>query len=245
MKTVVTTWLFVCSVLFLNAQKDELPCPDYQQCERAGNEALKNGKTKRAIELFQLQAGHAELADIDLGHVSVVPGNTPIYKLGIQAYNNLAAAEMRRGDYLMAREWCRVTLRWDKHNEIAIQNLNQIEERLKSWTWRSHVSGSYVRYAGRGQWDSLHVKQTGNRISITLFVMRMGGDPAGTPASYGDLEGKILLQNGGATYKRDDEFPCTIRMQFAVDKVELRQDGDCGFGYGVDSTGTFSRVTVK
>src|SRR5712664_1571319 len=89
-------------------------CSSYQQCNDAGTKALRAGNVDQAIALFELQAGYAELADIKLGHVDMGKGKEPAYSLGIIAYNNLAVAQMQKGDYLMARLWCRQALDWDK-----------------------------------------------------------------------------------------------------------------------------------
>ncbi|MBI1750743.1 MAG: hypothetical protein HY234_08695 [Acidobacteria bacterium] len=110
-----------------------------------GTKALQAGKTNAAVQLFELQAGYAEIADIEQGHVDVGPGKTPSYTLGINAYNNLAVAYMHKGDYLRARLWCHVALNWDKENKTALYNLGQIAEKLKQWRWPESVTGMYLR----------------------------------------------------------------------------------------------------
>lgn len=221
-------------------------CSSYQRCNDLGTKALQAGKTDAAIQLFELQAGYAEIADIEQGHADYGPGKTPSYTLGINAYNNLAVAYMHKGDYLRARLWCRVTLYWDKGNKAALFNLGRIEEKLKQWKWPGSVAGMYLRYAGRGQWESLCVKQNGSsKISVSFFGMRMGKEPEGTPASYGDFKANLELLNNSATYPGEPDFPCTVRMDFSEDKVLLKQIGDCGFGYGVEASGTFERASTS
>ncbi len=172
-------------------------------------------------------------------------GKKPAYTLGINAYNNLTVAYMQKGDYLMARLWCHQSLRWDKENTAALFNLRRIAEKLSQWKWPASVTGVYLRYAGRGKWESLCVKQDGDsRIFVSFFGMRMGGDPDGTPASLGDFEASLEFRNRSATYVGEPDFPCSVRMNFSADGATLEQTGDCGFGYGVEAAGTFERASA-
>jgi hypothetical protein len=221
-------------------------CASYQKCDEAGTRALRTGDVDRAIGLFELQAGYAELADIELGHTIVGEGKEPAYPLGTLAYNNLAVANMQKGDYLKARLWCQQALKWDRDNKAAQLNLRRVNEKLKDWKWPTSVSGLYLRYAGRGKWETFCVKQTGDSsIVVTYFGMRMGLYPEGTPASLGDFQATLELHNQNSTYLGEPDFPCKVRMSFALDKVGLEQSGDCGFGYGVEATGDFERASTS
>lgn len=80
---------------------------------------------------------------------------------------------------------------------------------------------------------------------MSFFGMRMGRDPQGTPASYGDFAAKLALSDHSTTYPGEPEFPCTVRMDFSESKVVLKQTGDCGFGYGVEASGTFERASAS
>jgi tetratricopeptide (TPR) repeat protein len=225
-----------------------LACFGYKQCNRMGAAALGAGATNRAIVLFTLQAGYAELADIDQGHASYRKGTAPSYPLAIIAYNNLAAAYARSRNYLQARLWCRVALTWDKQNGAALHNLALVEEKLKDWRWPSSFTGTYLRYAGRGQWESVCVEQgSADKVHVSFHGMRMGKDPDGTPASYGDFQANLALSGGRATYRGDADFPsCRVQMDFAEDRLVLKQSrGDCGFGYGVEASGTFERASTS
>lgn len=245
----VVSFLSFLAVVSL-AQSDWKPdCTDYKQCNVEGTKALQQGQITLAIRLFKLQAGYAEIADIEKGHVDMGPGKTPMYSLGNLAANNLTVAYMRKRNYIQARLWCREVLRWDKDNKAALYNLKQIEEKLKGWKWPESATGTYLQYAGRGLWSSLSVRQLRpDRLRVSYEGYRIAAGPES--AHYGDFEATLAFKDGRATYRGDADFPnCRIRMDFAADKVILKQrgggGGGCGFGHDVEASGEFERASIS
>ncbi len=62
----------------------------------------------------------------------------------------------------------------------------------------------------------------------------------------GEANGHALLENDTATFKPDNaDEDCRITLQFAHDKVVVRQEGNCGFGLNVSAAGTYKRTSSK
>jgi hypothetical protein len=252
MKNAPPIVVMVCLALLavsVAAQEDTKdPCSSYQQCSEMGTKELKAGKIDEAIVLFKWQGTLAEEADIRQGHVNIGPGKKPVYSLGILAYNNLALAYMHKGDLLEARAWCNVALRWDKNNKTALHNLGQIQKNLRrdNWILPDPVTGTYVQYAGRGYWNIFIVQRDeGSKISIFFSGMWWGPGHKYGPSGIGEFRGTTVLNGKSATYHGDADFPCTVRMEFSFDKVELKQDGSCGFGHNVEANGIYERVSTS
>jgi hypothetical protein len=155
---------------------------------------------------------------------------------------------MQGHDYQRALAWVHVALLLDPHNPAAHHNLEDIGMARGRPSWPKGFQGTYVRYAGKGQWDSLCVSEQQKRsISFQLLAYRMGSawEKYG-PASYGDLGGPATLKLADeATYSGDKDFPgCRVEMKFNPDSVGLKQDGECGFGYGVQASGVYERINA-
>jgi tetratricopeptide repeat protein len=133
-------------------------CSSYASCNKLGTAALNNGRVDEAIAYFEQQAALAERADIDRQTKSRETLPRSPYKLALPAYNNLALAHFKKGDYFRARAWAHVALGWDKNNRAAQFNLRKIEQALGPWQCPQTPAGEYVRYAGRGTWESIVVK---------------------------------------------------------------------------------------
>jgi hypothetical protein len=207
-------------------------CNGIASCNLRGAEALRKGDNAAALGCFKAQVGYAE----DARNVTQT----------LVAYNNMSVTYLSSRDYLRAAIWARLALHTDPANKGARYNLKVVQEHMGAHKWPADVSGAYVRYAGSAHWDSLCVAEAeSQRVHARLLVFRMGEDwREYGPASYGDLDCEAqLAANGHAQCRGDDDFPeCSIPMKFGGGTVILRQEGDCGFGYGVDATGTFERI---
>lgn len=209
----------------------EPPCKGIATCNSLGTESLKKGDIPSAISFFKAQVGFSEDAQ-DKVHSLI-------------AYNNLAVAYLHEGDCLRALSWTHLALRLDPGNKAATFNLQRITEDMKNYKWRTDIGGLYVRYAGRAQWDSIRVSQPkGSTVTFHLLAYRMGlGWRRYGPGSYGDVKGEAALTaDGQATYHDPDFETCHIAMSFNDTAVSIGQEGDCGFGYGVQAAGDYERV---
>jgi tetratricopeptide (TPR) repeat protein len=211
------------------------PCERAVACNRDGVRAMNKGDVARATRLFKYEAAYSE--DAQDTSQSVV------------AYNNLALAYAQSHEYQHALAWAHVALRFDPQNSAAHKSVESIENEFGKMTWPEDVRGTYVQYAGRGQWNSLSVSRKGEHgIVFRLLVYRMGSAwKKYGPAGYGDLTGSAEVQKGHeVTYQGDKDFPdCRITMRFAVDGAEIMQDSDCGFGYGVRASGHYERICTN
>lgn len=210
------------------------PCHGIANCNLLGTEALQKSDAEAAIPFFKAQVGYAEDAQNK--------GDS------IGAYNNLALGYLRENRYFLALSWTRLALRLDPEDKAANDNLKSIEEHIGSYKWPRQVTGIYVQYAGRTQWNSFCVRETRNhKLNFRLLAFRMGlAWRTYGPGSYGDLSGEAVLADGKqALYKGDKDFPtCRIKMQFGSGSAVLSQEGDCGFGYGVKGAEDYERITA-
>ena len=62
------------------------------------------------------------------------------------------------------------------------------------------------------------------------------------PSADGDL-----IRNGEAVYAYDhgDYDKCRITLKVAADRIEVNQDQPCGFGTGVDASGTYVKISSE
>jgi hypothetical protein len=79
-------------------------------------------------------------------------------------------------------------------------------------------------------------------LNAALVVNVASGD-----VRTGDLEGEVEIRNGEAVYAYDhgDYDKCSITMKFAADRIELKQEQTCGFGAGVDASGTYVKISSE
>lgn len=238
-------FLAVCCLLVFSSsswaqERSIAACRSYKQCSAAGTNALRKGKIDAAIRWFKLQAAYAEAADVRLSHASRGPGET-LYPLAILAYNNLALANMRKGNYIFARIWCHQTLFWEKTNSTALRYRGEIEQKLKNWKWPKSPTGLYVQYAGDARWQTVCViKKSSQRLRVSFHGFRALDE------NSGELVGTFTLSDGLAVYGGDQDFPeCRVHMRLLPGRALLEQKGECGFGYGVSASGTFLRMNAS
>jgi hypothetical protein len=61
--------------------------------------------------------------------------------------------------------------------------------------------------------------------------------------NLGEIGGTADLRGGKAVFK-DTEAECTLKMTFSGSKLEVVQDGSCGFGHNVSASGTYKRTSL-
>ena len=209
-------------------------CDTAAGCNQLGARALRNGDVKLAIRLFKLQAGYAEEGEYK--------------KEWAIAYNNLARAYLHDEDYLCALAWTHLALKANPASQTAEYNLRNIQKGLANYHWPTSIGGTYVQYAGRGQWNCLRVsKKRSTDLSLHLTVYRMGAAwRRYGPAAYGDVKGEaVLTARNAARYVGTGDFPtCHIGMSFAPDGVTLVQQGNCGFGQQASTSALTQQETA-
>jgi hypothetical protein len=71
--------------------------------------------------------------------------------------------------------------------------------------------------------------------------------PDGTEmANTGEGDGIAIIEGTQATFKPEGaEVECAITMKFISRKLEVQQEGICGFGHNVTAAGTYRRVSSR
>lgn len=92
------------------------------------------------------------------------------------------------------------------------------------------------------------VEQSGGRLTFALNAALVVDEASGN-VHTGDLEGDVEIHNGEAVYVHDNdqEAPgkCKLTMKVAADRIEVNQDQPCGFGTGVDASGTYVKISSE
>lgn len=202
-------------------------CASASACNTSGSKHLAAGRIEAAIEDFQWQAGWAEETDATDDDVL--------------AFNNLALAEMKRGKPLMARAWLREARKHQPEASATRFNQGKVDKALAARAIPNSLTGTWRSYAGGGEWNVLDVDDLGKgRLHIGLAALRMGMNwRENGPAAMGGLNENVTLVKGAVTWKAED---CTLTFRFKEDEAVVAQEGGCGFGMGVNASGTYLRT---
>lgn len=213
--------------LALLAPRLQAECPSASACNTSGSRLLAAGQVEQAVEDFLGQAGWAEDAD-DAAAQAL-------------AFNNLALAELKRAQPLLARAWVRQALRVKPGDKAALFNQGQVDKALAARQAPAGFTGTWRGYAGAGEWNTLEVQDRGGgRLRFMVFALRMGANwREYGPAAVGNVDGEVTLQSGKGLFKGED---CALALAFSGDEATVEQDGGCGFGMGVDASGTYLRT---
>lgn len=62
--------------------------------------------------------------------------------------------------------------------------------------------------------------------------------------------GTVLIEGTTATFQPEEnqintESPCVITLKFAADKLIVAEKGECGWGRGIGSAGTYKKISSK
>ncbi len=221
----------VLALLFLGVAPEVKaePCASAASCNQLGTELLHKGNISQAIEVFRLQVADIESEEREPSRWAI-------------AYNNLAVAFIHKQEYYAALAWTKVALNVVPDNAAAQHNLTVIQQHLANNPWPKDIGGTYIRYAGHGDWSYLCAEQRGQGLSFSLFASRAGGG-----SSYCDITDKgVFTSKDTVSYSGDADFPaCRVEMTFAADNVSIKQGGDCGCGYGAKATGSYERISLN
>jgi len=102
-------------------------------------------------------------------------------------------------------------------------------------TWQSKFGTFRILALGK---QRLKVEFEG----VYLYKLADGTDMANT----GEGSGIAMIEGNEATFKPEDaEDECEIKMKFIKGKLEVKQEGICGFGHNVSAAGTYRRVNSR
>jgi hypothetical protein len=134
--------------------------------------------------------------------------------------------------------------------ELPASGTNAISAPI-SGTYR--MKGSTVNVADSGQTQEQSregelelVEQTGGKLNFALEA-DLVVDESNGDVHTGELTGEVEIRNGEAVfaYNRGKYDQCRITMKFTPDNVELEQTQECGFGTGVDASGTYAKISSE
>lgn len=202
-----------------------------------GERAYKAKAYDKALEAFEEQA--AWLEQCELGK------DNPNDVLLATAYNNVALAWIRQGEYRKARAWLSIM----PDDAKSKYNLARIQDKLQALPKPASAAGEYWQYAGRSQWEVITLKPQGG----SNWLAEWSGYYFGLMGLYsgpnlGDFSEKVTLKNGkGEILLREEGISqCTISLHLDSDLQALTMQTDdatnCGFGHNVSADGTYLRV---
>lgn len=207
-------------------------CDSAASCDAEGARALSKGDALTAMRCFRTQVGYAEDAKLPERIVS--------------GYNNMSQTYVQNRDYRRALSWTHLALRVNPRDRSAKRALSLIQKHLSAWP--TNLIGIYVRYAGRGLWDTLCLTEApDSKIHLRLVAFRVSSAwrECG-PAAYGDIVGDAALtRQGSYLLSGFEDFPdCRVSMSFKPGVATVTEPtGECGFGLGVRAGGRYERIS--
>ena len=85
-----------------------------------------------------------------------------------------------------------------------------------------------------------------NRLKVEFYGTHEYRTAAGPGANTGELSGVASIEGTIATLKQDDgDEKCTLTLKFKAGRMEVSEDGVCGFGAGVFAEGIYRRVSSR
>ena len=217
-------------------------CNSASNCNSKGTKLYAQGKFVQAIKYFEKQA------DLATGKEDEKNLKT--------ALNNLALANLKMGNILLANAWIQEAKELYADDKATLFNYELIEKEIKKTNIPSSITGTYSRYAGYGRWSTLKIVELKNGIlKIELYLQRFGlvesAEESG-PAAYWELsaDGFFAENNLTIKYQGIDEKECAIRMKREDDiKIEaprqnLTERCEIG-GYNTYVHGTYWRTSAK
>ena len=84
------------------------------------------------------------------------------------------------------------------------------------------------------------------RLQVSFSGTYRYNTPAGPSANEGEASGIAFIEGDTATFKPEDaEGDCVITMKFTKDKLDVTQEGMCGFGFRVTAAGIYRKVSNR
>ncbi len=224
-----TLWLLFClsmgavlsyllCIRVLPAQTRSRTCARASDCNVRGTKALKAAQLAAAVDYFTEELRDAE--DDPTGN----------------------------GVLLALNAWAQEALSLDDADPSALHNVASIDARQRSFKWPATVNGRYMMYIHCGMWNELRITDaTAAGAKFSFNGVRIGTQPCdGFPAATGELEGQIVLRGKSGLYRGVEESAsCKIEMQFRDGSLSVEEDGLCGMGAGVHTTGDYHRISVR
>lgn len=108
------------------------------------------------------------------------------------------------------------------------------------------VTAAQVNGTWRNKEGSFKVWALGNqRLQVEFLGFYYYNTPAGRMANTGSANGTAFIEGDTATFKPDGTDDCKITMRFIRGKLDVTQEGECGFGHKVMAAGTYHKGSSR
>lgn len=215
-----------------------------RECKKIPNYATQGGKLyqeknyTQALKAFKKQAAWAHFCSY---HEDVTRTQVSAEQLAT-AYNNVGLTHQKLGQPRWAKAWYSI-MPETKKSQFNLSQLPSIQASKQK-------SGSYVRYAGQGEWNTLQVTEKKDHYQIDFFGLRMGLMALMNGPNMGEFSIKMPKNSNIAQYRYED---CKIQLQFQNhasdgERIKVTQNentSSCGFGFGVYAEGNYLKVETQ
>lgn len=235
-------YLFCCTCLplqishaYSNEEDIVRSCKQVTHLATLGQKAYQDKKFSQALEYFQDQVSWSEFCSMHEELTGQLFSREQIFT----AYNNAGITHAKLGQPRWARAWYSLAAKDSK----SIFNLKA----LPPITPSRDKAGTYVQYAGQGQWNSIVVKAQGTSYSIDVYALWMGINAMFGGIHIGEFSTTMAKNAAQTNYHYEN---CVINLDFNQNAIQgeeiiVKQNGessDCGFGMNVSTEGTYVKV---
>jgi hypothetical protein len=91
--------------------------------------------------------------------------------------------------------------------------------------------------------SSIEIREQGGKLRFAVHALWKGASWKEYGPNLGDIDGTVDVRNGKAVFQ-DADSDCTLEMTFAGGKLEVAQEGSCGFGMNVRADGNYKRTSL-
>ena len=186
-------------------------CTDLTDCERRAKADLDAGRLEEALQAL------AAVADLATG----VDDKQRVRSAMLLS----TTTNLNLGRPLVAHAWAQATLAVFKNDPEAIANLESARQKLGDPPPTEPTTGTFMGYAGRGQWNDFKVVELGSgQVRVRWLIQYFGKMRSITdsgPTHYLDQTAEGHYADGRliVTYRAMGDTPCTLtfkRTEWAI-----------------------------
>jgi hypothetical protein len=90
---------------------------------------------------------------------------------------------------------------------------------------------------------SIEIRDENGELRFAVHALWKGMNWKTYGPNIGEIGGTVAVHKGKALFK-DDEAECALGMTFKGDRLDVTQEGSCGFGHNVSADGAYKRTSV-
>lgn len=91
--------------------------------------------------------------------------------------------------------------------------------------------------------SSIEMKDENGKLRFAVHALWKGMNWKKYGPNIGEIDGTVEIYDGKALFK-DTDAECTLGMTFKGDRLDVTQEGSCGFGHNVNADGAYKRTSV-